>query len=122
MDRRHLVSSGGGGQPQWRADQEELFYMAPDRSIVAVDVNTSTSEAISFGAPRRLFRAPAGGDLQDARDHYAVADNGTRFLVDGAVGQGDGTAITVIVTLGSQSAEPSRVGTPTTELLSRADR
>jgi hypothetical protein len=122
MDRRHLVSSGGGGQPQWRADQEELFYMAPDRSIVAVDVNTSASEAISFGAPRRLFRAPAGGDLQDARDHYAVADNGTKFLVDGAVGQGDGTAITVIVTLGSQSAEPSRVGTPTTELLSRADR
>jgi Tol biopolymer transport system component len=47
------VSTGGGVQPRWRRDGKELFYVAFDRTLMAVDV--STTPAISFGAPRRFF-------------------------------------------------------------------
>ena len=32
------VSDNGGGQPRWRGDGKELFYLSLDRSIVAVSV------------------------------------------------------------------------------------
>ena len=39
---KRQVSSGGGVQPQWRADGRELFYLAPDGSIMSVPVDTGT--------------------------------------------------------------------------------
>jgi hypothetical protein len=51
----------------------------------------------SFGAPEKLFRAPTAGDPGDARDHFAVDGSGTRFLIDGAISDNDGHAITVVV-------------------------
>src|SRR5690606_24291565 len=95
IDRRK-VSFDGGGQPQWRADQRELFYLGTDRSIVAVDVQ-STEEGAVLGAPRRRFRARISGDPEDAREHYAVAADGTRFLVDSAIASADDTSITVVI-------------------------
>jgi hypothetical protein len=44
-----------------------------------------------------LFGAPTAGDPGDARDHFAVDGSGTRFLVDGAINDNDGHAITVVV-------------------------
>lgn len=63
---------------------------------MAVDV-ASTAETIAIGAPKRLFRAPVSGGPDQARDHYAAAADGTRFLVDGAAGNGGGGALTVII-------------------------
>ena len=37
---KRQVSSGGGVQPQWRADGRELFYLAPDGSMMSVRVDT----------------------------------------------------------------------------------
>ena len=36
LDAPRHVSAGGGAQPQWRGDQRELFFLAPDRSLMAV--------------------------------------------------------------------------------------
>jgi Tol biopolymer transport system component len=81
LDTPHQVSIGGGSQPQWRADQQELFYLAPDRSLMAVTVRPAAREW--FGAPRRLFRAPIADSPSDARDSYAVMPDGRSFLIDG---------------------------------------
>ena len=54
-------------------------------------------ESPSFGAPQQLFRAPMAGGPDDARDYYATAADGGRFLLDSAFGDGNDTAITVVV-------------------------
>ncbi|MFN2480058.1 MAG: protein kinase, partial [Pyrinomonadaceae bacterium] len=35
---RWRVSTGGGSQPRWRRDGRELFYIAPDRKLMAVSI------------------------------------------------------------------------------------
>jgi hypothetical protein len=93
LDTPHRVSIGGGSQPQWRADQQELFYLAPDRSLMAVTVRPAAREW--FGAPRRLFRAPIADSPSDARDSYAVMPDGRSFLIDGRRDEGP-SSITVM--------------------------
>jgi eukaryotic-like serine/threonine-protein kinase len=96
LDERYKVSETGGGQPQWRRDQRELFYMASDGTLVAVPVSHQDQQP-RFGKPRRLFRAPIAGGPDNARDYYAATADGGKFLVDGAVGDVKDGAITVVV-------------------------
>jgi DNA-binding winged helix-turn-helix (wHTH) protein/Tol biopolymer transport system component len=103
LGERHQVSVGGGGQPQWRRDQSELFYIAPDRALVAVAMERG--ELPSFGAPRRLFRAPMAGGPDDARDYYATAADGASFLLDSAFGDDNDTAITVVVNWSAEAED-----------------
>jgi Tol biopolymer transport system component len=74
------VSTGGGVQPRWRGDGKELFYIAPDRSLMAVEVKTNP--ALSFSAPRTLFltrvHALTEGQVRNA---YDVSADGQRFLM-----------------------------------------
>ena len=105
-DKRQ-VSIGGGGQPQWRADQRELFYLSADRAITAVEIDTSAG--IAFGTPRALFRAAVAGNPADARELYAAAADGSKFLLDGPIDKAADRPITVIVDWagGVGVAEPS---------------
>jgi Tol biopolymer transport system component/DNA-binding winged helix-turn-helix (wHTH) protein len=105
---RRIVSTNGGGQPQWRADQQELFYLSADRTIMSVNID-SGSAGMSLDAPRQLFPAPLLGDAEDARDHYVVSTDGTRFLVDGSVDQGRDRKITIMVNwaTGTREAAPN---------------
>jgi Tol biopolymer transport system component/DNA-binding winged helix-turn-helix (wHTH) protein len=80
MDAPRQVSNGGGGQPQWRADQRELFYLSLDRALMAVSI--VDPRAVSFGAPRRLFRTPITEGPSAARDSYAAMPDGRSFLID----------------------------------------
>jgi dipeptidyl aminopeptidase/acylaminoacyl peptidase len=93
---KRVVSANGGGQPQWRADQQELFYLSGDRTIMAVNVD-STASGIAFDRPRKLFAAPLSGNAEDARDHYIVSTDGNRFLIDGSLPEDGDREITVIV-------------------------
>ena len=95
LDDKRMISAGGGGQPQWRSDQSELYYLSPDQAVMAVDVNEGG--ATTFGSPRKLFRASVAGGPGDARDYFAAAAGGTRFLIDSAVNENDGQAITIMV-------------------------
>jgi Tol biopolymer transport system component len=94
LDAPRQVSNGGGGQPQWRADQRELFYLSPDRSLMTATV-VDTRE-VSFGAPRRLFRTSIAEGPSAARDSYAVMPDGRSFLID-ARGDAPTKPITVVV-------------------------
>jgi DNA-binding winged helix-turn-helix (wHTH) protein/Tol biopolymer transport system component len=80
LDAPRLVSTGGGGQPQWRPDQRELFYLSPDRSLMAATV--VDAREVSFGAPRRLFRTSIAEGPSAARDSYAAMPDGRSFLID----------------------------------------
>jgi hypothetical protein len=66
--RRRQISTGGGESPSWRADGRELFYIAPDRSLVAADMTNEKS------APKPLFHLIG--------QSYEAAADGQRFLVD----------------------------------------
>jgi DNA-binding winged helix-turn-helix (wHTH) protein/Tol biopolymer transport system component len=94
LDPPRQVSSDGGGQPQWRADQRELFYLSPDRSLMAATV--VDPGGASFGAPRRLFRTSIAEGPSAARDSYAAMPDGRSFLID-ARGDASTTPITVVV-------------------------
>ena len=80
LDDPRMISVAGGGQPQWRADQRELFYLSHDRSLMAVTV--TGADRLSFGAPRRLFRTSIGDGPSSARESYAVMADGRSFLID----------------------------------------
>jgi DNA-binding winged helix-turn-helix (wHTH) protein/Tol biopolymer transport system component len=94
LDEPRQVSNGGGGQPQWRADQRELFYLSPDRSLMAATV--TDAREVSFGAPRRLFRTSIAEGPSAARDSYAAMPDGRSFLID-ARGDVSGRPITVML-------------------------
>jgi Tol biopolymer transport system component len=81
LDAPRQVSRGGGGQPQWRPDLRELFYLSPDRSLMVVTVSDGGNMS-SFGAPRRLFRTSIAEGPSAARDSYAVMPDGRSFLID----------------------------------------
>lgn len=51
-----VSDQGGLGMASWRRDGRELFYLAPDRSVMVVEV--STTPAFEFGKPKVLFRPP----------------------------------------------------------------
>ena len=37
------ISQNGGNQPRWRADGRELFFITPDRKLMAVDIKIGGS-------------------------------------------------------------------------------
>ncbi len=89
---RWQVSTTGGASPVWRHDGRELFYLAPDRTLVAVPVAPAGGE-LALGTARPLFRdaslrpAIAGGSTP-----YDVAPDG-RFLAIVTVGAAEASPI-----------------------------
>jgi Tol biopolymer transport system component len=74
-----LVSSHGGVDPRWRRDGRELFYIAADRMLTAVDVQTSP--VFERGKATPLFDSQAEYLWQDTRNHYDVTPDGQRFVL-----------------------------------------
>jgi DNA-binding winged helix-turn-helix (wHTH) protein/Tol biopolymer transport system component len=73
---KRQISSGGGVQPQWRADGRELFYLGPDGSLMSVRVDAATEFTAS--PPARLFTTNIAPDPYAPQ--YAVTPDGQRFL------------------------------------------
>jgi Tol biopolymer transport system component len=79
---RLRVSTNGGGQPRWKRDGKELFYLSTDRSIVSVSVR-ETPAGLELGTPTtivptdRMNAVSQGGDYDD----WDLAPDGQRFLV-----------------------------------------
>ena len=72
------VSSGGGWHPRWRRDGKELFYIAADRKLMAVEVNGSAN-TFEAGLPKPLFQLSIGNPAGPSP--YDVSADGQRFLV-----------------------------------------
>jgi Tol biopolymer transport system component len=88
----HRISTGGGMEPQWRADGRELFYLSTDGKLMSVDVRIGA--AFEAGDPRPLFPARVAGI---ARNHYVVARDGSRFLINTMPEPTTATPITVVM-------------------------
>jgi serine/threonine protein kinase/Tol biopolymer transport system component len=74
------ISSNGGVQPRWSSDGKELFYLALDGKLMAVDVETAPT--FEHHAPRVLFQTPIAGRGQAFAlvFGYDVAPGAKRFL------------------------------------------
>jgi eukaryotic-like serine/threonine-protein kinase len=92
--RRERVSNGGGSHPRWRANGRELFYLAPDKRLMAVAVKGGNN--LEAGAPTTLFETP-GFDLHDAQFPYAATNDGQRFLVIRPVENASVRSLTVVL-------------------------
>ena len=92
-DQKRQISTDGGAQPRWRRDGKELYYLALDGRIMAVDLNIDSK--IDSGVPRPLFNTRLSVD--PIRDQFAVTADGQRFLVQAPVVEGAPTPISVLV-------------------------
>jgi Tol biopolymer transport system component len=92
---RQVISVRGGAEPVWRHDGRELYYLAADRALMAVDVSTA-GETLRVSRPRVLFRPPVAGALNDYRSHYAVTRDGERFVIDGIDAESTSRPITIL--------------------------
>lgn len=75
------VSTGGGAHAAWRGDGRELFYIAGDGSMMAVDVNLGAGTSV-IGRPKTLFRIPLNDIASDWFAPYDVTPDGQRFLLN----------------------------------------
>ena len=75
----------GGGQPRWRGDGKELYYVEGS-TLMAVSV--STEPTFTLGQPHQLFES---ADLItiDGAATYDVAADGERFVTVSPVSDAD---------------------------------
>jgi dipeptidyl aminopeptidase/acylaminoacyl peptidase len=96
------VTSSGGSYLRWRRDGKELYYVAPDGSLMAVPVGVTGSGAdvaVELGTPEPLFNVPIVGGMSRSvgfRQQYDVSSDGQRFLVNLETASSD-SPITVVV-------------------------
>ena len=86
--KRWLVSKSGGTNPRWVREGKALLYLAADRTITQVDVNSSA--AFQSSAFQSLFKLPSGAT------NFEVTSEGKRFLVAVPVEQDAQTPFTVV--------------------------
>ena len=89
------ISTAGGLQPMWSRNGKELFYLALDGKLMAVDVNTSAA-TFQAGIPKPLFQTQLATTYQ-GRNMYVVSPDGQRFLVLAPAADEKSEPITVVV-------------------------
>jgi eukaryotic-like serine/threonine-protein kinase len=92
------VSTSGGAQPHWRRDGKEMFYLAPDRTLMSVDVKSGA--AFDVGTPKPLFSTRVSA--YDAPNRYAVSADGQRFLVNSSAREVESQPLTVVLNWAAQ--------------------
>ena len=82
---RTQVSTGGGTQGRWSADGREIFYLAPDRKLMAVSIALG-GPSPQVQLPRALFDTylATGTNVIGNKPQYAVSRDG-RFLLNTAI-------------------------------------
>jgi hypothetical protein len=99
------VSRGGGGEPRWRADGKEIFYMAPSGMLMAVPV--SSDNGFSTGAPAPLFQIHGRAPISSTDAFtYDVAKDGKRFLVNRYISPEHVAPLTILLHAGDGGAAP----------------
>ena len=90
--RMRQISTLGGSKPRWRRDGREIYYLARDGRIMAVEVNQQGS-TFEVGAETPLFtiRTQRLGSI------YQVTPDGQRFLVNVAVEEEHPSPLTLVM-------------------------
>lgn len=90
------ISRTGGGQPRWRDDGKEIFYMSPNNMLMAAAVNGQGS-GFEVGTVTSLFQTCARRGAFSMYYAYDVSADGQRFLVNSVVGEPASAPITLVV-------------------------
>ena len=88
-----LISNGGGAQPRWRGDGRELYYLASDGKLMAVEV--STNPVFQAGVPKVLFQALAMSNA--SYSEWDLTADGKRFLLPAPTAQSAQAPFTVVL-------------------------
>ena len=93
--------SRGGGEPRWRRDGKELFYLSAEGKMMAVPVRLGTS--FEAGAPVPLFQTHMRQPIS-AQDVFAydVSADGQKFLVNTKVDTPKAAPLSVILNWSSE--------------------
>ena len=83
------ISTGGGNRPVWRRDGRELFYIAADGKLMAVEVKTGSK--LEASAPKPLF------DAHLVSRSFDISPDGRRFLLANPLEDAGHTPMTVVV-------------------------
>jgi Tol biopolymer transport system component len=78
--RKVPVSVHGGTQVRWRRDGKEIFYIAPDKSLMGVTIKAGAG-ALDLAAPVPLFKTSIVPIRAISRQQYVVSRDGQRFLI-----------------------------------------
>ena len=73
--QRMQASLAGGRAPRWRRDGKELFYLAPDKTLMSVSI-THRGAKLDLGVARALFRINLGYNIFP----YDVSPDGQHFI------------------------------------------
>jgi dipeptidyl aminopeptidase/acylaminoacyl peptidase len=87
------ISSAGGTYPRWRRDGREVFFLAPDNTLMAVSVS-GEGPAFEIGPVLSLFKTRL---RNRGRLPYDVSADGQRFLVNAVPEPTGQVPMTVIV-------------------------
>jgi eukaryotic-like serine/threonine-protein kinase len=80
LSSKWQVSTGGGEQMEWRGDGKELFYIAPDRKLMAVSVDAAGG-TFKAGLPHALFTTSITNAHHAFRE-YDVTRDGQKFIIN----------------------------------------
>jgi Tol biopolymer transport system component len=83
------ISKGGGDFPVWSRDGRELYFIAPDRKMMAVEVN-GEGKSVQASEPKALFEVSAPAPFDVSKDG--------RFLLQVPLSQGESTVPLTVVT------------------------
>jgi Tol biopolymer transport system component len=102
------ISTGGGTQPRWRRDGQEIFYFEEGQSrLMAAGVN-GQSAALEVGAAQPLFTIRSVGGATGFGPYrpsfYDVSRDGQRLLVNAPVSEGQGVLPSATVVINWLSA------------------
>jgi Tol biopolymer transport system component len=89
------ISIGTGSQARWRADGKEIFFIAPDRKLMAVPV-TERSGRLEPGAARALFQTRIV-QPRLVLFQYDVTADGQRFLINSLPREDAAAPLTMLI-------------------------
>jgi Tol biopolymer transport system component len=74
------ISSEGGGMPRWRSDGRELFFIAADRRLMAVEIAAEGAK-LRIGQPVPLAQTRVGAPLSSRSHDWVAMPDGKVFIV-----------------------------------------
>jgi Tol biopolymer transport system component len=92
--QKWLISTGGGIEPMWSPDGQELFYRTVDQMMAVV---IETEPRFSAGTPRQLYQGRYSLDDGIGHPRYGVSPDGQHFLMGKAAAEEEPGQIKVVL-------------------------
>jgi Tol biopolymer transport system component len=93
---KRQISTAGGVLPRWRNDGKELFYLAPDNTLMSAAIR-STASTFDVTATNRLFTTRRKLLQNGSGYPYDVSADGARFLINTTPEETASTPLTVVL-------------------------